>query len=122
MPIVQIKNPYDRAVAIRMACLTRFAKMAREPMPDDSAEKFTKTFRAIFGSVDPNELKKRQLIELGFAPWSVDGLLLIPIWLAPFLPSKVRTVSISGKIRTTLKSIPKGDRMGYLAVGVKPSK
>lgn len=74
-----------------------------------------------YQSIDPNNLTKSQLIELGGNKWSEElpNLVLIPIWMLPHLPDEFKGASFSGEEVTMKKSeIDNDQRFGCLAYGV----
>lgn len=75
-----------------------------------------------FEPIDPNNMSKWELDQLGFMVWSKEGdeeLLLIPIWLLPFLAPEVQLGCIDGS-RGMVKreQIDNDHRFGMLAWGV----
>jgi len=76
-----------------------------------------------FSPIDPSTLTKEQMIDLGFGAWSDESeLMLIPLWLVPFLKSEIELTSIFGEIEVTkISDIDKDHRFGRIAYGVIPS-
>ncbi len=124
-------NDYEKCKTIRRMIMTR----AGEIMIYNWGDSFCK--KQIHGF--PNELKTRikggkdlfdiqisqltkdQMDDLGFGKWSVDDdKMLIPIWLYPFLPEKIKTRSISDSGTIKKSPMDTDHRMGYLAYGVYP--
>lgn len=68
---------------------------------------------------DPNELTADALKQLGFRLWDDSGLLLIPLWLRPFLKVGSRIVSINGDAQSySPLEDDSENRLGMLAYGV----
>ena len=74
-----------------------------------------------YESINPNNLTKSQLFELGGKGWGEDlpNLVLIPIWMLPHLPEEFKGASFSGE-EVTLKTseLDNDHRFGCLAYGV----
>jgi hypothetical protein len=71
--------------------------------------------------IDPNQLTYDELKELEFSKWDDDiDIMLIPIWLYPYLEDNLETISISGSKHSTKKDIDTDHRFGWLAYGVTP--
>lgn len=69
--------------------------------------------------IDPNEMTKKELEKLEFGKWHKESnLMLIPIWLYPYLADNLETISISGSEHTTKAEIDNDHRFGNLAYGV----
>jgi hypothetical protein len=69
--------------------------------------------------IDPNEMTKEELEKLEFGKWDKESsLMLIPIWLYPYLADNLKTISISGSEHTTKAEIDDDHRFGNLAYGV----
>jgi len=69
--------------------------------------------------IDPNEMTKEELEKLEFGKWDKESnLMLIPIWLYPYLADNLETISISGSKHTTKDEIDNDHRFGNLAYGV----
>ena len=74
-----------------------------------------------FRKVDPNEMTKEQLLDLGFQKWDEDsGLMLIPLYIYPFLKDEIMCGSISDICSRLIKvsEIDIDHRFGCLAYGV----
>lgn len=72
-------------------------------------------------NIQPIDLTKRQMTDLGFGKWSKKNkLMLIPGWLYPFLAESIQTESISGENTLSKSSIDTDMRFGCLAYGVTP--
>ncbi|MFA5378180.1 MAG: hypothetical protein WC455_20675 [Dehalococcoidia bacterium] len=69
--------------------------------------------------IDPNNLTREQALDLGFGRWE-DGnpLLLIPIFLLPFLAETFDYMSFTGERGTTRDNMDNDNRYGCLAYGV----
>ena len=74
-----------------------------------------------FRKVDPNEMTKDQLFKLGFQMWDEDsGLMLIPLYVYPFLKDEIICGSISDICARLIKvsEIDLDHHFGCLAYGV----
>ena len=74
-----------------------------------------------FFKIDPNKLTRIEAKELGFGMWDEDSdLMLIPLWLLPFLVDEFEGGSISNDEREIIKTseIDNDQRFGNLATGV----
>lgn len=69
-------------------------------------------------TIDPYELSLVEMSDLGFGTWDDSGLQLIPLWLYPYLPENIKTVSISGNEYHSKKDIDTDSRAGVLAYGI----
>ena len=70
-------------------------------------------------AIDPNDLTMKEMKHLGFIRWEEKtDLMLIPIWLYPFLAKKIVTFDIGYKKHTKYSEIDKESRFGYLGYGV----
>lgn len=55
--------------------------------------------------IDPCKLTKHQMIELGFAKWKRNSqLMLIPLWMHPFLVDEFPSESVNTRKRITKRS------------------
>lgn len=71
--------------------------------------------------IDPSQMTTEELKKLGFGKWDEENeMMLIPIWLYPYLAEKLDTISISGSKHTTKAEIDTDHRFGNLAYGVIP--
>lgn len=71
--------------------------------------------------IDPNNLTLNELRELGFGTWDDESnLMLIPLWLAPFLAGRFIGGSINDMTPGELISadLDRDNRFGCLAYGV----
>lgn len=76
-----------------------------------------------FKPIDPSSFTMDELVELGFGRWSSDNMLmLIPLWLVPYLVPSFEGGSISDDERRTIitAEMDTDNRMGMLAYGVFP--
>ena len=76
-----------------------------------------------FKPINPNSLSMAELKDLGFKPWTESGLMLIPLWLFPFLTETFVGGCIIGSGVTVYNTskIDKDSRCGCIAYGVYPS-
>ena len=79
---------------------------------------------ARYGTIDPNDLTLEEMKDLGFQRWSDDNpMMLIPLWLYPFLPNQLECECINGEKGIRSKErIDSDHRGGMLAYGVHPKK
>ena len=77
-----------------------------------------------FTPINPSELTKDQMKDLGFGKWSdEDPMYLIPLWMFPFLPEEINCGCIDGVKLVVKKSEMDNDhRFGCLAYGVMPKE
>lgn len=75
-----------------------------------------------FEPVDPNDLTLEEMKNLGFRKWSDDSnMMLIPLYLLPYLKDGFRAISISGEEFTFNRDKADNDhRMGLLSFGALP--
>lgn len=75
-----------------------------------------------FEPVDPNDLTLEEMKNLGFCKWSDDSkMMLIPLYLFPYLKEGVRVTSISGDEYFFFRESADNDhRMGLLSFGALP--
>ena len=74
-----------------------------------------------FFDIDPTKLTKSEAEKLGFGSWDEESdLMLIPLWLLPFLVDEFAGGSISDDKSETIKKsdIDNDQRFGCLATGV----
>lgn len=119
---------YDICTAIRSSTLNRCAEATQYGSwsPEFAANYIRELPGLIretkwFKPVDPNDLTKDQMINLGFKPWSDDNpLLLIPLWLMPYLAPTFEggVISANEKVTLSLSEMDNDCRMGLLAYGV----
>ncbi|WAW44618.1 hypothetical protein [Klebsiella phage Kp_GWPR59] len=77
-----------------------------------------------FEPVDPNDLTLEEMKNLGFRKWSDDSnMMLIPLYLLPYLKDGFRAISISGEEFTFTRDKADNDhRMGLLSFGALPNE
>lgn len=104
------KNPSDSIVA----------KQIRD-LPDKIAN--MKGGADLF-RIQPTDLTEAQMIHLGFAKWDdKTDMLLIPLWLLPFLAEEIEIECIDGERKVMNKSgIDSDNRFGLLAYGATPKR
>jgi len=90
-----------------------------------SVEFVCKTVEEIKGSdeyrdIDPSELTQEECDELGFAKWDEEGLMLIPLWLVPYISETFEGACITDpKFRLMVTSKQDNDhRYGCVSFGV----
>ena len=88
-----------------------------------SVPQIMKNWEKDYGSfeIQPCEMTDKELEKLGFGKWSeITSIRLIPIWLYPFLPEKIKTISIDGSKCLKKSEMDTDHRFGYLAYGITP--
>jgi hypothetical protein len=75
-------------------------------------------------NIDPYDLTRAEMLDLGFGVWSKKNpMLLIPLWLYPFLVEEITVGCLNGdKIKIKKSEIDTDSRFGMLAYGVYPQK
>jgi hypothetical protein len=76
-----------------------------------------------FTPIQPNDFTLQELEDLGFGRWNDEGLMLIPLWLLPFLTEEFEGACISDCEIQTLKTcnLDADNRFGCIAYGVYPN-
>lgn len=120
---------YEKCVAIRRNLLRAAGEVvAYTRWSDDfAAHRIKETVQQTrqwhddpdYFKVDPTDLLYQQCIELGFAPPSDQAMLLIPLWLHPYLTENFSWISITGKTGTK-KPADNDHRHGWLTYGIRP--
>ena len=123
---------FEKAKVIRTSLLTRCGEAMNYSWSNDykienlnniheSIEHWEKeegTFK-----INPQDLTLEEMKELGFGKWSdEDKIMLIPIWLFPFLCEEFESVSIGGTKHSKLSELDTDHRFGCLAYGVIPKE
>ncbi len=87
-------------------------------------KKWEKDENTTFTSLQPSDLTIDEMKELGFCRWDENSpIMLIPLWIYPFLADVLTTTDINGVTSTLKKSeIDTDERFGCLAYGIMPSK
>lgn len=78
-----------------------------------------------FHKIDPNRLSFNEVLQLGFGRWSEESsLMLIPLWLMPFLTESFEGGSINDETPRMLvtNELDNDHRFGCLAYGVFKDK
>jgi hypothetical protein len=126
-------NTYDLCLAIRKRIVNK-AAMVMAYKESWSEEFQAKEMGEIesglleadgFHRVDPNDLTSDQMKELGFGMWDEEsGLMLIPLWLFPFIADEIQCGSISNADKGLVKrsDMDNDVRFGCIAHGVVPTK
>ena len=120
-------SDYDFLLMVRQAIINRAAEVFCYSWDAVSSSKRIKEIPDIFSKseyfrkVDPNEMSIEQLLDLGFQKWDEDsGLMLIPLYIYPFLKDEIMCGSISDICARLIKvsEIDIDHRFGCLAYGV----
>jgi hypothetical protein len=123
-------DTFELCKAIRKAIVNRAAEvMTYKGWSDEfCAEQIREIPEWVKGSenfrpIHPAELTAEQMKELGFCGWSEESsLMLIPLWLLPFLADEFEGGCIDGETRTFKRDELDNDhRFGCLAYGVIPN-
>lgn len=115
---------FERAKLIRNCIVNRFAEVISYGWDDIFCLKYIRESEHRIKSCDwyediVLEFTKPELEELGFGLWSKESqLYLIPLWLFPFLPDKVKLTSVNGDYVLEKSSMDRDTRFGCLAYGV----
>jgi len=125
-------NTYEKCVRLRKIIVNRAAEiMVYQSWENDfSSENIRKLPEKLAASekgkdllnIDPCDMSADQMRELGFERWEDDNpMMLIPLWLFPFLKDEFETDSIDGETGLMRKDDMDVDsRFGCLAYGVIP--
>ena len=120
-------SDYDFLLMVRHAIINRAAEVICYNWGADFSSERIKEITDVFSKseyfrkVDPNEMTKEQLVDLGFQKWDEEsGLMLIPLYVYPFLKDEIVCGSISDKEASLIKvsDIDTDHRFGCLAYGV----
>ena len=120
-------SDYDFLLMVRQAIVNRAAEVFCYNWDADFSSERIKEIPGVFSKskyfrkVDPNEMTKDQLVNLGFQRWDDEsGLLLIPLYVYPFLKDEIIGGSISDICARLIKvsEIDLDHRFGCLAYGV----
>ena len=120
-------SDYQFLLMVRQAIVNRAAEVFCYSWDADFSSKRIKEIPDVFSksdyfrNVDPNEMTKEQLVDLGFQKWDEDsGLMLIPLYIYPFLKDEIMCGSISDICSRLIKvsEIDIDHRFGCLAYGV----
>ena len=120
-------SDYDFLLMVRQTIINRAAEGFSYSLDADFLSKRIKEIPDVFSKsecfrkVDPNEMTKEQLLDLGFQKWDEDsGLMLIPLYIYPFLKDEIMCGSISDICSRLIKvsEIDNDHRFGCLAYGV----
>ena len=120
-------SDYEFLLMVRQAIVNRAAEVFCYSWSADFSSERIKEIPSVFSKsdyfrkVDPNEMAVDQLDNLGFQKWDEDsGLMLIPLYVYPFLKDEIMCGSISDKEACLMKTsdIDTDNRFGCLAYGV----
>ena len=120
-------SDYDFLLMVRQTIINRAAEGFSYSLDADFLSKRIKEIADVFSKsecfrkVDPKEMTKEQLLDLGFQKWDEDsGLMLIPLYIYPFLKDEIMCGSISDICSRLIKvsEIDIDHRFGCLAYGV----
>lgn len=120
-------SDYEFLLNVRQAIVNRAAEVFCYNWDADFSSERIKEIPDVFSKseyfrkVDPNEMTKEQLVDLGFQKWDEDsGLMLIPLYIYPFLKDEIMCGSISDICSLLIKvsEIDIDHRFGCLAYGV----
>ena len=120
-------SDYEFLLIVRETIINRAAEVFNYGWSDDFSSERIKEIpdvfskRDYFRKVDPNEMSIEQLENLGFKKWDdKSGLMLIPLYLYPFLKDGLMCASISDIEARHIKvsDIDTDNRFGCLAYGI----
>ena len=120
-------SDYEFLLMVRRGIVNRAAQVFNYDWSDGFSSKRIKEIPDVFSKsdyfrkVDPNEMTVDQLDNLGFQKWDdKSGLLLIPLYVYPFLKDEIICGSISDICARLIKvsEIDTDHRFGCLAYGV----
>ena len=120
-------SDYEFLLMVRQAIVNRAAEVFCYSWDNTSSSKRIKEIPDVFSKsdyfrkVDPNEMTVDQLDNLGFQKLDEDsGLMLIPLYIYPFLKDEIMCGSISDICSRLIKvsEIDIDHRFGCLAYGV----
>ena len=120
-------SDYEFLLQVRQAIINRAAEVFCYKWATDFSSERIKEIPDVFSKseyfrkVDPNEMTKEQLVDLGFQEWDEEsGLLLIPLYVYPFLKDEIMCGSISDTYSRLIKvsEIDIDQRFGCLAYGI----
>ena len=120
-------SDYEFLLMVRQAIVNRAAEVFCYNWSNDFSSKRIKEIPDVFSKsdyfrkVDPNEMTVDQLDNLGFKKWDDEsGLMLIPLYVYPFLKDEFMCGSISDIAARNIKAsdIDTDNRFGCLAYGV----
>ena len=119
-------SDYEFLLMVRRAIVNRAAEVFCYNWSDDFSSERIKEIPGVFSKskyfrkVDPNEMTKDQLFKLGFQWDDESGLMLIPLYVYPFLKDEIICGSISDICARLIKvsEIDTDHRFGCLAYGV----
>ena len=120
-------SDYEFLLNVRQAIVYRAAEVFCYSWDNASSSKRIKDIPDVFSKseyfrkVDPNEMTKEQLVDLGFQKWDEDScLMLIPLYVYPFLKDEIMCGSISDICSRLIKvsEIDIDHRFGCIAYGV----
>lgn len=123
-------STYELCKGIRNAVLIRTAEVFHYNWSAEISQEYLKelpdeVFKYEgFEKIDPSSLTEEQMYELGFRSWSEDNpMMLIPLWLLPFLIDEIEAMSIDDEeVRTIkVKDMDTDHRFGSCAYGVIPT-
>ena len=120
-------SDYEFLLIVRETIINRAAEVFNYGWSDDLSSERIKEIPDVFSKcdyfrkVDPNEMSIEQLENLGFKKWDGEsGLMLIPLYLYPFLKDGLMCASISDIEARPIKvsDIDTDNRFGCLAYGI----
>ena len=120
-------SDYEFLLMVREAIINRSAEVFCCSWDDDFSFFLIKEIPDVFSKsdhfrrIDPNEMSIEQLESLGFQKWDgKSGLMLIPLYLYPFLKDGLMCASISDIEARPIKvsDMDTDNRYGCLAYGV----
>jgi hypothetical protein len=114
---------FEKCKQIRRMLVNRAAEvMAYKNWKDDFVIRQIRDFPQEFFDIQPSDLTEAEMRDLGFLKWSSDtSLMLIPLWLFPFIADEMEVEGIDGERKIMKKSkMDMDNRFGCIAYGVLP--
>lgn len=128
-------STYEKAKIVRFSLLTNAAEFLIYKKEQDSdrikrLESINENLNFLekkYGplKIDPTDLTKEEALELGFTSYKASDslIMLIPLWLCPFLIKKFKAISITGESKIiNLSKINLDTRFGRITWGITPKK
>jgi len=117
---------YELAKEYAKRSLLKFAELEAYNWSMDYKDELIKSFvkelqgQKGYCAINPNNLTLEQALDLGFGKWDETDLMLIPLWIKPYLIEEFEGACINDSTIRTIKSseIDNDHRFGCLADGV----
>lgn len=120
-------NSFERSKAVRKILLNNMAQCITytnwsDKFVIEELRRIPETLKKQeFKLIDPLDLTKGEMVELGFGMWDEEsGIMLIPLWILPYLVDSFPARSISGEDIFKKSEMDTDVRFGCVAYGVVP--